>query len=482
MGLKIIAGRAGAGKTSAVISQIAARVRENPEHPSFLIVPEQFTIQAERRLLGELPGRGLLDNEVLSFRRLAYRVFSKYGGLAKPSLHRAGRLMLLSHTFRLLSGQLTYYKAYCDRPWDVDKVMSLLEEFTRYGAAPEDILQAAKAAEGEFSLKLSELGSVFSQYRQLLCEEYVDEADLHRAFTEKLTAEKPFAGAAFWLDAFTGFTALEFEIIGCLLGQCETVTVCLTCDESGDPVFSGARRTLQKLRELAKALNVPAEVQFLPASDLPRFRACPELAHLEQYFTKYPCTPYNQPVNQLRISECKDIHSEVLASALEIHRLCRCEGLRYRDICVAVRNAEPYKETVRAVYPLLGIPFFMDEKTSADKHPLTGFILDALEIIAGNWRYDSVFSFLKSGFYTEETDLVDQLENLVLAAESAENPGGADNLYRRKRRRANDWNRFAILLWEIWIFCMRAFAVQKRWQMRYGFSVIFWPGWKFRIK
>ena len=116
MGLKLIAGRAGAGKTSAVISQIAARIGENPEKPSFLIVPEQFTIQAERRLLEKIPGGGLLDNEVLSFRRMAYRVFSRFGGPANPVLHRAGRHMLLSHAFRLLSGRLSYYKACCDRP------------------------------------------------------------------------------------------------------------------------------------------------------------------------------------------------------------------------------------------------------------------------------------------------------------------------------------------------------------------------------
>ena len=100
---------------------------------------------------------------------------------------------------------------------------------------------------------------------------------------------------------------------------------------------------------------------------------------------------------------------------MEIQRLCDQEGLRFRDISVTVRDVETYKNIINAIYPLMGISYFMDDKMSLDKHPLTAFILDALDIIAQGFRYDSVFSFLKSGYYQWDRGVIDKLENYVLA-------------------------------------------------------------------
>ena len=88
MGIHYIVGRSGSGKTMQIYSEIGEALR-NGEGRLILMVPEQFTLQAERDLIQTLNLPGILDVEVLSFTRLAYKVFMKQGVLPAPICERA---------------------------------------------------------------------------------------------------------------------------------------------------------------------------------------------------------------------------------------------------------------------------------------------------------------------------------------------------------------------------------------------------------
>ena len=80
--LKLILGRAKTGKTAAVMEEIRKGLTGGGQ--SVLLVPEQYSHEAERELLSVCGDRMCLGAEVLSFTRLAARV-------ARPAPLRAGR-------------------------------------------------------------------------------------------------------------------------------------------------------------------------------------------------------------------------------------------------------------------------------------------------------------------------------------------------------------------------------------------------------
>ena len=51
MSLRFIYGRAGFGKSSYCLDDIKNKLKLNETHPLILIVPEQFSFQAERNLI-----------------------------------------------------------------------------------------------------------------------------------------------------------------------------------------------------------------------------------------------------------------------------------------------------------------------------------------------------------------------------------------------------------------------------------------------
>ena len=95
MSLRIIYGRAGCGKSYFCIEDIKKRYIEHPDRTLILIVPEQFTFQAERNLVKALGVSGMGGPEVLSFRRLARRVLDEVGGTAKQHVNQAGKAMII---------------------------------------------------------------------------------------------------------------------------------------------------------------------------------------------------------------------------------------------------------------------------------------------------------------------------------------------------------------------------------------------------
>ena len=106
--LRLILGRAGTGKTALLFSEIAARCARR-QSGSFLIVPEQYSHEAERELAQRCGDTASLYAEVLSFSRLAHRVAIGCGGSARVYIDKPGRFLQLSLALEQVGGALSVY-------------------------------------------------------------------------------------------------------------------------------------------------------------------------------------------------------------------------------------------------------------------------------------------------------------------------------------------------------------------------------------
>ena len=77
MSLQFIIGSSGAGKSYFAYKRIIQESLQYPEKNYYVIVPEQFTMQTQKTLVEMHPGKGILNIDILSFERLAYRVFEE---------------------------------------------------------------------------------------------------------------------------------------------------------------------------------------------------------------------------------------------------------------------------------------------------------------------------------------------------------------------------------------------------------------------
>lgn len=75
--MRLIYGRAGTGKSEFILKEIKENLQNNLTQKIYIIVPEQFSYATEKRLLETLDAEAVVNAEVISFKRLAHRVFSE---------------------------------------------------------------------------------------------------------------------------------------------------------------------------------------------------------------------------------------------------------------------------------------------------------------------------------------------------------------------------------------------------------------------
>ena len=95
MSLRLITGKVRSGKTSYIIKEIRDAVINGTEH-SLLLVPEQYSHEAERELCEACGDRLSLYAEVMSFSGFARWSMGKHGGGAEVRLDKAGRLLCMA--------------------------------------------------------------------------------------------------------------------------------------------------------------------------------------------------------------------------------------------------------------------------------------------------------------------------------------------------------------------------------------------------
>ena len=155
--LRLLLGRAGTGKTAAVLRRIAA---SGGERRQVLIVPEQASHEMERRLCAEAGNGASLYAEVLSFTRLASRVFAQAGGLAAPALDAGGRMLLMYAALKAVSASLTVYARPSRKPAFLSGLLATLDECKQYCVSPAALAQAGEDTGGQEGDKLKDLGLI----------------------------------------------------------------------------------------------------------------------------------------------------------------------------------------------------------------------------------------------------------------------------------------------------------------------------------
>ena len=105
MGLRIIYGRAGSGKSEYCYQEIAKEIEKNEK--IFLITPEQFSFTAEKKLMEAVKTEAVLQAEVIHLSRLAKRVIKEIG-IKDDRMTKCGKAMLISHILTTQKKELKY--------------------------------------------------------------------------------------------------------------------------------------------------------------------------------------------------------------------------------------------------------------------------------------------------------------------------------------------------------------------------------------
>ena len=134
-----------------------------------MLVPDQYTFQTEKKLIEYIGEKALLRAEVLSFKRMATRVFDKCGGRAIDVIQDSGKNMLIYKLLKDKGEELQYFNRISKQQGFIGIVSKSITEFKKYNIS-EEILKEKEAQIGskELKEKINDLASIYETFNENL--------------------------------------------------------------------------------------------------------------------------------------------------------------------------------------------------------------------------------------------------------------------------------------------------------------------------
>lgn len=380
------------------------------ERRLILLEPEQFSHSAERRLC-EMGGDTISRSaEVLSFSRLADRVFSRVGGLAEVETDNGGKLLLMSLAIEQIRPKLKMFGNTGSKPEFLLKLLDAVDEFHSFCITPNALRHISEKLSGALAVKTEELALIMESYDAACANVGQNPQTRLTRLCEILRESDILDDCCFFLDGFTDFNGVEQEILCLLMQRGAELNVNLFCDgpDSTAQQYAAARDTAAKLLRGAAQSEIKSRVHLLPAE-----QDDSAIGFLRRHLFGGRRTQFAGGQEQVSLILTPDVSTECRAVAGEILRLIE-EGARWRDVTVACADYAAYRAALRSVFRRAEIPAYFAGDSDILHQPVVHALLDALEAATGGMEQESVLSYLKSGFSGISEDRCDRLENYVL--------------------------------------------------------------------
>ncbi len=426
MSLHFILGASGSGKSHELYETIIQRSMERPEMTYLVLVPEQFTMQAQKELVRMHPGGGILNIDVLSFQRLAHRVFQQVGAADRKILEETGKSLVLQKVAQENQRELSYLGKQMKKQGYVQEIKSLISEFMQYDISLEqleDVIEAISEKKRVTARKLQDISILYQGFFQYLEDRMIPAEEVLDVLCQYIPRWEKIRKCEILLDGFTGFTPVQNKLLDVLLGLCPKIWVTVTLGEGENPhgriaeheLFAMSKKMIRSLSDMARRQQVEIHEQWIRADGHGRFSQAPALDFLEKEIFRFRRKSYAADTEEIRLFTAQDPKEELEEVCRRIARLIREKGFRYGDIAVITGDLACYGSYARQVMEQMDIPCFLDEKHTIWMNPYVEYLRAVVDLIRVNYSYEGVFRYLRCGMSGLCQEDVDFLENYVLA-------------------------------------------------------------------
>lgn len=420
MELQYIFGGSGTGKTAFCFKEMLEMSKDRDKNIIYL-VPEQYSLEAEKSLASKAEGKAIMQIQVLNFNRLAFHMFSQTGVKASKNLDDMSKSMLVRKIISKCKGKFQYFKNTNINPGFVEKVCEIIKEIFQYSLKLEE-LEACAEKDTPLGLKLRDILLIYKNYISYIQDNYISADETLDLLAQNIDKLHFLKDAHIYMDNFSGFTPQEYKVISGLFKMAAKINICLAVKSNNiyhselkkRDIFFEVKKSINKITALAKetGAKIPNPIYLRESF---RFQSKEELKFIDRNYFSYASLKFNGKNDRIKIYQASNRYSEIEFAAKQITKLTRESNYRYSEIGILCADLKNYEHIAEHIFNEYRIPLFADTRMEILSHPLTEMIRSVVEIVVKNWSYESVFRFLKSGLVPISEEECCDLENYILA-------------------------------------------------------------------
>lgn len=376
-----------------------------------MLVPSQYTLQAEIDVMTGLNQKGSFLIDVLSPGRLQGRVFERAGQPEHVLFDERGKRMVLSDVIEQEKESLSTYQSAARHGNGglAGKMSPLIASFKRSGMTAQEVALAAERMDPRSGLskKIRDAAKIYAAYEERMQGELADAEDAAREMCARMRRSGVLEGQRVFVYGFDMITpAFAAELIH-MAGLAKSVTLAVETDENSAAdgrLFAPVNFSLERLRALARERGIPvAEERITGELEAPE-----EIRFLEQNLFALGGKPFEKAPGCVELRTASSMRREVhLAAGPHAHARDGGRGQHGDGGCISKgkRLCAPSGEHSASLW----LTPYIAEKRPASAHPLCRFVLSALAVVAGGWRTSDIVDCAQSGMMGLAQEEIDSL-------------------------------------------------------------------------
>ena len=375
---------------------------ENKEK-SFLIVPEQYTLESDMDFIDSIKYKSVMDAKVLSFSSLISYISQRLSLKKHENLNQVSKTILLTSVLDEIDDKL---KLFSNKASDIDFVNNLsdfISNIKEYYFDNDffDQIENNENLDTMTKLKFKEIKLIYDSYVKKLENSYIDSEDELSIIKDNIKYCEFLKNVNFYFDKFDLLSDLKLDFIKELIKIGGKITISISLDSkyyenylaNDMEIFEQSLRFVESVKNLGQSQIINLEKK----SDIL------DIKHLYENFEKYNPEKFWGKTSNIKIVESISSTNEIENMALIIEKLIR-KGYSYSDISIVMTNEDEYGNLIRRIFSRMNIPIFIDKSQKMSDNHVVKTWLSLLRLVVFNFRKTDIESFIRS-------DLIDFGEN-----------------------------------------------------------------------
>lgn len=394
--------------------EIKERVAEG--HKVFLIVPEQQTVMAEAEMADLLPSSAPLSFEATNFTRLSDTASRALGGISGEYCDKTKKSLIMWRALTELCPILSSCGSKTVNESMVSRYLAASEQLSAQGITEAELIQVLDSdglTDTRLKSKTKDLAAVFSLYKKLISQRYLDSMDAISAMPEKLRSNPEYLNKSYiFIEGFTSFTAPQYSVISELSKRgCVSVLINISHSNSDSFEYAEVRDTIDRLKRVGRLADtdVKLENEYRCSNYESAITLSSELLWRQHgNFDKIGL----QNDQQIRVLEAETPFEECDFVASDIKRRVMA-GESFSDFAIVARNTEKYVGILDSSLELAKVPAFFSKKKDISSHEAIKLIYAAYAVTRSGFAKEAVIAYAKCALAGISREECDELEYYV---------------------------------------------------------------------
>jgi len=398
-----------------IFEQIEHHLQTKHNLRSFLVVPEAMKVDMERHFITKTDVGAIMMTEVLSFRRLATRLFAESGTSTPVALSNAGKAILAQRILLDQAIPFRTFKRMAGQPRYAAELVHILGDFQRYNISSDELLQIDSTQRATLD-KFHDFALLKNAMEEELEHRGLGDPDCMLTALASLLLSSPLpkrlsflTKAHIWIAGFgtdRQFTSQEMDVLRGLASHVTGMTITVTADYPGGNrgalAFQHGRATIDSLSHAFPGIRT---TRVMPQS----------IETIATYSPDINKKPTDNKKREVHLIEAINVHEEARYCAGKIRELLLTEEIRRRDIGIALCDNRLMPNVMETTFSEYDINAWIDTRKPLSQSSFARTFAALLSLCSYDFSLDQLMDYYRGGLSPLSDDIVDSFENTALA-------------------------------------------------------------------